>query len=268
MNTLINNPDVTCMLLSKLPTYLQDRWNRKVYKLKRSDERESELVDLIEMVDEETILVNDPLFSREAISQYVNKPDKFNQQDKRKNVKSYLTETKIATETEEVSKRKCPACDKNHDLDACQLYLAKPIEERSKFLFKNKLCYGCVNTIFKDHTGKTCKKRRSCKICNEKYLTTLHGLKVEKKSSGNGSNIRTNSQNSSTHNTVVVEDDQNEEICCSSTYTGSNVVSLCVAPASIKHRTSKVLETHVILDSFSQGTFMDEQLLVELQILG
>ena len=169
MNTLINNPDVICMLLSKLPTYLQDRWNRKVCKLRRSDERESELVDLIEMVDEETILVNDPLFSREAISQYVNKPDKFNQQDKRKNVKSYLTETKIATETEEVSKRKCPACDKNHDLDACQLYLAKPIEERCKFLFK---------TGKTDHTGKTCKKRRSCKICNEKYLTTLHGLKV------------------------------------------------------------------------------------------
>ena len=29
MNTLINNPDVMCMLLRKLPTYLQDRWNRK-----------------------------------------------------------------------------------------------------------------------------------------------------------------------------------------------------------------------------------------------
>ena len=68
MNTLINNPDVICMLISKLPTYLQDRWNRKVCKLRRSDERESELVDLIEMVDEETILVNDPLFYREAIS--------------------------------------------------------------------------------------------------------------------------------------------------------------------------------------------------------
>ena len=44
MNILINNPDVICMLLSKLPIYLQDRWNRKVYKLRCSDEREAELV--------------------------------------------------------------------------------------------------------------------------------------------------------------------------------------------------------------------------------
>ena len=174
----------------------------------------------------------------------------------------------IATETKENSKRKCPACGKNHDLETCQLYLAKPIEERIKFLFKNKLCYGCMNIISKGHTGKTCKKRRSCKVCNEKHLTIRHGLRVEGKSSGNGVNIRTNSQNSSTHNTVVIEDDQNEEVCCNSTYTGSNVVSMCVVPVRIKHRTKKILETYAMLDSCNESIFMDEQLLDELQILG
>ena len=54
MNTFINNPDVICMLLSKLPTYLQDKWNRKVYELRLSDKREAELVDPTEMVNEET----------------------------------------------------------------------------------------------------------------------------------------------------------------------------------------------------------------------
>ena len=216
MNTLINNPDVICILLSKLPTYLQDKWDRKVYKLRHSHEREAELFDLIEMVDEEKILVNDLLFSCEAVSLYVHKLDKSNRRHRWKNVISYLTETKMATETEDVSKRKCTACDKHHDLETCQLYLTKPTEERGKFLFKNKLCYGCVNTISKNRTAKTWKKRRSFKVCNEKYLTTLHGMKVEKKSSGNGANVRDNSQNSSTHNTVVVEDDQNEEVCCNS----------------------------------------------------
>ena len=65
MNTLINNPDVICMLLSKLPTYLQA-------------EREADLLDLTEMVDEETILVNDPLFSPEAVHQYLHNTNKFN----------------------------------------------------------------------------------------------------------------------------------------------------------------------------------------------
>ena len=67
------------MLLSKLPSYLSDKWNRKVYKISHSDERETEVVNLIEMVDEETILVNNPLFSCEAVSQYAHKLDKFNQ---------------------------------------------------------------------------------------------------------------------------------------------------------------------------------------------
>ena len=110
------------------------------------------------MVDEETILVNDPLFSRQSVSQYVHKPDKFNQKDRQNNVQSYPIETKMATETEEASIKKCPATDKHHDSDTCQLYLAKAIEERSKFLLKNKVCH---KTISKYHNGKTCKKRTS-----------------------------------------------------------------------------------------------------------
>lgn len=41
------------------------------------------------------------------------------------------TETKMATETEEVFKKKCSACDKDHDLETCQLYLAKPVEKEA-----------------------------------------------------------------------------------------------------------------------------------------
>lgn len=59
INTLINNSDVIRLLLSKFPTCLEDRWNRKVCKIGRSYEREGELVNLIEMVDQEVILVND-----------------------------------------------------------------------------------------------------------------------------------------------------------------------------------------------------------------
>ena len=66
---------------------------------------------------------------------------------------------------------------------------------------------------------------------------------------------------------MVIEDDQNEEVCCNSTYTGSNVVSMCVVPVRIKHRTNKVLETYAMFDSCNESTFMDKQLLDELQIL-
>ena len=55
------------------------------------------------------------------------------------------------------------------------------------------------------------------KEVDEKHLTTLKRLKVERKSSGNGANTRENRENS-TPNIVVVEDDhQTEEVFCDST---------------------------------------------------
>ena len=63
-----------CMLLS----ILTDKWNKKVYKIKCSDEREAELVNLIEMINEETILVKNLLFSHETVGQNVYELDKFN----------------------------------------------------------------------------------------------------------------------------------------------------------------------------------------------
>lgn len=52
------------------------------------------------MADEQTILISDPLFSREAVSQYDHKPDKLTSKIG-KSIKSYVTETKMAL------------CDKN-----------------------------------------------------------------------------------------------------------------------------------------------------------
>ena len=65
---LINSPDVICMLLAKLPTYMQDSWNRKVYTIRYTKIRERQLSDLIDLVDKETVLVNDRLFSRSGVS--------------------------------------------------------------------------------------------------------------------------------------------------------------------------------------------------------
>ena len=70
---LIDNPDVICMLLAKLPTYMQDRWNRKVYIIRHAEGREGKLSDLIDLVDKETFLVNYSLFSRDAVNQYTGK---------------------------------------------------------------------------------------------------------------------------------------------------------------------------------------------------
>ena len=45
--------------------------------------RESDLVDFIELVKDETLLVNDPLFLKSANDQYCERPSKSTQQNPR-----------------------------------------------------------------------------------------------------------------------------------------------------------------------------------------
>ena len=71
----LDSPESICMLLSKLPGELGDRWNREVYSIRAKDSREPELKDLINYVDKEAALVSDPLFSEKAAEQYLDKRD-------------------------------------------------------------------------------------------------------------------------------------------------------------------------------------------------
>ena len=61
-NTL-DSPDTICLLLTKLPGYIRERWNRCVLQLRKREFREPSMADLLSMFDEECTLVNDPVFS-------------------------------------------------------------------------------------------------------------------------------------------------------------------------------------------------------------
>ena len=110
----INATDIPCMLVSKLPNGLIDRWNRTAYNIRKRQECEPSLSDVIEFVDQETALVNDPMFSGEALECYSERSEK--PSDKRyRRVKSLAIETKISD---------CPFCSARHDIEECDEFKA------------------------------------------------------------------------------------------------------------------------------------------------
>ena len=114
-------------------------------------------------VFDETTLVNDPIFSRDAVQEYVQTPDK---RYDRKHDKKYDRRNKygnFATKGGEVEV-KCSLCEGNHDLDDCSSFLQFELQERSKWLYNNKLCYGCLNAISVNHNARNCKNRRNAKF--------------------------------------------------------------------------------------------------------
>ena len=71
--------NVICIILAKLPGYLQDRWNRNMQKIRKVQMKQPGLNDHKNLIEDEMVLVNDAHFSKEAIGQYEEKPLK-NQQ--------------------------------------------------------------------------------------------------------------------------------------------------------------------------------------------
>ena len=173
----LDTPEMICMILAKLPLHLQDRWNQNALLLRRRDSRETVLTDLSNFFEDEMTLVNDPLYSREAASQYLEKgPTRQGHRGDRRKFHAMATKTDNSAEdlqkgNKPSSERTCPVCSERHDINDCKYNLQHTLEERSKLVFKKHFCYGCFHETKKDHNAKNCSKRRLCKVCNGKHPT-------------------------------------------------------------------------------------------------
>ena len=95
------------------------------------------------LIHEETILVNDPLFSKEAVDQYTDKKLS-NQDNSKKRISTYATNSKSDKEEKrDVQTRDplCIACNKDHLLDSCKIFVEKTLKERIKLLANKELLW-------------------------------------------------------------------------------------------------------------------------------
>ena len=246
----LDTPEMLCMLISKVPGQLMDRWNRTVQAIRRKQRREPDQQDLIQFVEEETTIMNDPLFSREALHEYTKGPEKQNQRRLRQMKSCFVKadKKKDACESSELkSSLKCQFCDGNHDLDDCQFYNELSVEDRSSFL-KNKLCYGCYREIMSTHTARTCNNRRVCKVCHGKHPSGLHGYKMKRKKTSDNDTDTTVEQEAIISNCAGIKN--------AATAVGE-VISMCVVPVKLKHCNSqKEVKTFALQDSCSQGVHL------------
>ena len=145
-NTL-NSPYILCMMASKLPDSLTERLNREVSKIRRHHRREPDLEDFIKYIEEETMLMSDPLFSQKALSELNTVKER---PIRRNKVRGFLTVSDGKAAADDRNDEKpphCSLCNSSHDLDECRNFHEMEVEGRSKFLSKQKVCYGCYEKI-------------------------------------------------------------------------------------------------------------------------
>ena len=89
-------------------------------------------------------LASDPLYSRDAVSQYIEKNQKFVKSE-RFTVNTVKAEERGKVDISKKLKvdNRCPASNENRDIEDYVFFLQQTLEERSKLFYKSKLCYGC-----------------------------------------------------------------------------------------------------------------------------
>ena len=102
------------LMISKFPRHISGRRNRQALTIRMHHLRGLSLSDIIAFAEKETILVNDPLFSNNAVEIYLDKT----KESAQKRMKYFTTKTEEQKSQEEVRSR-CLICNKNHDLDPC-----------------------------------------------------------------------------------------------------------------------------------------------------
>ena len=176
----LDSPDILCKLISKLPGEKMERRNR------RCQVREPILDDLVDSIEEDTILIKDPLFSREVLADYHTKLERLVRQKQMKNYtikaedekdKKYM---KGSSEDSRFSSSGCKMCNRWHDLDVCKAFNSMTVEKRSKYLSKQILCYACYEAISPKHTARKFTRRKSCVISLVKHPTGFPWIQYQK----------------------------------------------------------------------------------------
>eukprot|EP00112_Aurelia_sp_Birch-Aquarium-sp1_P003949 Seg1448.3 transcript_id=Seg1448.3/GoldUCD/mRNA.D3Y31 product="hypothetical protein" protein_id=Seg1448.3/GoldUCD/D3Y31 len=195
-------------------------------------------------------LVNDQLYSREALSEVPFK-DRFRREmPKDTKMSVYSTETSsVKTNRVYESKSSCPSCEGLHDLDRCSDYLKLDVKERSKFLYVKRLCYARYKPTSPTHVSKSCNQRRTCNICAGSHPTGLHGFKFAKRSEN--------------------DETKRDDVVCNLTFLDAQVISLSVIPVKLGVKGgNQELVVYAMLDNCSQGTFIHEDILDALKMKG
>ena len=164
----LDTPDILCMLTSKLPSGTMERWNREVLKIRRQQHQEPNLEDFTKYVEDEAILMSDPLFLRQALSEYLSKQERSLREDRRiKKVANYRVQSdesqikkdeNVDRSKSNKEKESCVLCNGSRDLDECKAYNDMVVKEHRKFLTKPKLYHGCYEEISSTHTARNCPK--------------------------------------------------------------------------------------------------------------
>ena len=220
---ILNSPISIRQIQLKLPASQQDKWSKIVETTRRKNHREANFEDFVKFMDFESSVNSDPVYSRHGAIE-------------KKTIN--VNNTVIKSETDEsgikntdkkkkdnVNFVKCIVCGQAHDLDSCEAFIEKNVDEKKDILYEHQLCYACYG---KGHNAVGCTNRKRCTICGKLHPTSMH---IKSLSTG---------------------------------FVQASIVAMSIVPVIISHKDcpDKEVKAYAIIDNCSQGTFATENILL------
>ena len=275
--TVLNHPPNMQSIVQKLPNNLQTKWRENVVKDRRKDGKIAGFGDLTKFVEYATESANDPIYSKDALSNAKSKAGpasnftNYNQKLPTSRPKSTSFATNLEAPTESPSSQGagysrqnaatpgCSLCHKSHDLEECEAFRKKSVGKRKSFLTEKFLCFGCYGG---NHLSRSCRKKRVCEKCKGPHPTPLHkdGFSSRRENSTGDTNERNASEK-----TVRVNN------ACTDILQDSNKVTILqtILPVLITDKnTNKTVKTYAFYDNGSGGCFLTDRLREHLEVPG
>ena len=259
----LNSEDTLKRITSRLPSSVGVRWCRFANKMLESEERLATFHDVVKFVTQEAALATDPVFSPETLKEA--RKNEFTSSSSSNNngrrVKSASSFSTNATPPEEQAPpcSSCPFCNsQKHSLEDCSSFKKKTVKERKAFVQEARICFGCLRY---GHLSRRCRNRKVCKTCSMPHPTVLHD------------DSKISPKHSRENQARVVESAEATSSCtstCNATGTTDTITNSMIVPVRMYHQNNpeRQVVIYALLDPASNGTFIKESILEELQING
>ena len=281
---ILNDNQENRKMLSKIPDWLVNRWNRYVAQRKEQKAEFPPFKDFVEFIAKEAKIACDPVTSPQSLkgpysaeTERVNKGQQSHDHKRAHGGRALLSDVAEKRESqssplERTGSLSCELCKGKHDLDTCKIFLGKSLPDRKKFLQEKSLCFGCLES---GHISKFCKQRKKCTTCSKFHPTSLHGDSRGQSSRvvnvGSRGTVNSSVSHDAHTNSAILQAEQSTRTGVAF-LGGTGTASKCsmIVPVYISHCDSPGSEIliYALLDTQSDTTFILEDACNALGLTG
>ena len=156
-----DHPSNLRLVVSKLPSYLQDRWMREADRLIQGGGAIL-FSNLVGFLSAEVRVRRSPLFGSRVM-------ESGRREDGGRSANFKVNATQVTQPG--MRARRCYHCGGGHGLDRCQRMLQRPWSERRRILLRAGLCFGCLG---EGHRARSCDKPLTCEVCGGRHPSVMH----------------------------------------------------------------------------------------------